>query len=465
MKQKQDKSLKGFHSKRGQWKSRVGFIWAAVGSAVGLGNLWRFPYVVGQNGGASFVFLYLICLFLVGFPVLISEILIGRKGQLNPSGSFQAIGRSRIWKGMGKLTILTGFLVSGFYAVISAWTLGYLLQALLRRLTHFQSSQEAAFCFATFSASSLWTVGSLAVFISLSVWVLYTGIQKGIEMGNQVMMPLLFLLLSVLAVKGLFMSGGKTASVFLFQPKWSAIRPQTVLIALGQAFFALSLGQGTMVTYGSYLGKRENIPMTCLPIPVFGVCISLLAGLATFAIVFSAGLSPCAGESLMFETLPMIFSQMPGGYFLCLFFFLLLVLAALTSQISAMEPLISYLIDTWKWRRGRAVCAAGIAVFIAAFPCALSFGSWKEWTLFGKTIFDCVLFLSLNVLIPIGGLAAVILVGWRWGFKKAFPYLREGGERLFDSYPFLSQYLKISIQYVSPFIIIVILLDLLGFFT
>ncbi len=450
--------------KREQWKSRLGFIWAAVGSAIGLGSIWRFPYVVGENGGATFVLLYLICLLLVGFPVLISEILIGRKAQLNPSGSFKQIGKHKGWQGAGKMTILTGFLVSSFYTVIAGWTLGYFIQAILGQLTHFTSASEATHHFQHFSISLFWGIGSLMGFLILSFLILYTGVQQGIEAGNKVMMPLLLFVLVFLAIKGLMTPGGAEGVAFIFKPNWAEITPTAILLALGQAFFSLSLGQGTMVTYGSYLGKKGNIPGTCLPIMLFGICISLVAGIAIFTIVFSAGLSPSSGESLMFQTLPIIFSQISGGYFMCLLFFLLLVLAALTSQISAMEPLIAYFIDTKKWKRHRAVLTTTIAVFIVALPCVLSFGPWKEVTLFGKSFFNILLFLCLNILIPLGGLAAVILVGWRWSFRSAYPHLKEGAEGLFKSYPSLRWYFGISIKYIAPSIIVIVMLDALGVF-
>ena len=231
-----------------------------MGSAIGLGSIWRFPYVVGENGGATFVLLYLVCLILVGFPVLISEILIGRKAQLNPSGSFKEIGRHKGWQGVGKMTILTGFLVSSFYAVIAGWTLGYFLQAIFGQITHFDSSGQAIQHFQAFSTSPLWGIGSLAGFIFLSLFVLYTGVQNGIEAGNKIMMPLLLFVLLFLAIKGLLMPGGEEGLAFLFKPNWAEITPTAILLALGQAFFSLSLGQGTMVTYGSYLGKKENVP-------------------------------------------------------------------------------------------------------------------------------------------------------------------------------------------------------------
>ncbi|CCB89188.1 uncharacterized sodium-dependent transporter yhdH [Simkania negevensis Z] len=403
-------------------------------------------------------------MIIVGFPVLISEIMIGRKAQLNPSGAFNKIGKNRTWKGMGTTTILTGFLVSSFYAVIAGWTLGYFFQALFGQLTQFSTTKAALDHFNQFSTSPFWGIGSLFAFVLLSMLVLYTGVRKGIEAGNKIMMPLLLIVLIVLVIKGLMMPGGAKGISFVFKPDWSHITPTAILMALGQAFFSLSLGQGTMVTYGSYIGKNENLPSTCVPITLFGICISLLAGIAIFTIVFSSGMEPTAGESLMFQTLPIIFSKLPGGYFLCLLFFVLLVLAALTSQISAMEPLISYLIDVKKWGRHQAVLATGIGVFIVGIPCALSFGPLAEITLFGKTFFGLLLFLCLNILIPLGGLAAVLLLGWRWGIKNAIAHLKEGAESLFKNYPFIEIYFRFSIKYLAPIVIILIMLDALGIF-
>ena len=434
--------------KREQWKSRLGFIWAAVGSSIGLGSIWRFPYVVGENGGATFVILYLICLVLIGFPVLITEIVIGRKTQLNPSGAFMTLGKHPFWKKIGMMTIITGFLVSSFYAVISGWAFGYFIETLFGGLTNFKTSQEALHHFKSFSTSPYYSLGSLFGFITLSAWVLYTGVRKGLELGNKIMMPLLLFVLILLVIKGVTMPGGSQGIAFLFKPNWSYLTPTAILMALGQAFFSLSLGQGTMVTYGSYIGKKENLPMMCLPIALFGICVSLLAGVAIFTIVFSHQMILSSGESLMFQTLPIIFSKIPGGYFLSLLFFMLLLLAALTSQISAMEPLIAFFIDVKKWKRHQAVIIAAISVFIMAIPCALFMGFLKGMN-----------FICVNVLIPLGGLAAVILIGWRLGIKKGLTHLKEGAETLFDNYPGVKFYFHVSIKYLAPLIIFLILLD------
>lgn len=448
--------------KREQWKSRLGFIWAAVGSAVGLGSIWLFPYQVGENGGAAYVLLYLVCLLVVGFPVLMSEILIGRSAQRNPAESFHLLGRHSGWKKVGLATIGTGFLVSAFYAVIAGWTWGYFVQALLGKLSRLDTAPAAAHHFHDFSQSVLWSLGSLMGFLLCSLAILYSGVRRGIEYASQIMMPILLILLVFLAVKGLFMPGGLASIRFIFAPDFSALSPKAVLLALGQAFFALSLGQGTMATYGSYLSKKANLPGTCLPVTLFGVVISLLAGIAIFSIVFSFGLPPSAGQGLMFETLPIIFAHIPGGSLLAILFFLLLVLAAVTSQISAMEPLIAYFMDVKGWRRHKAVLVTGVAVFLLSSIAALSFGPLRHLTLFQKTIFELLLWVCLHLLIPLGGLAAVILVGWRWGTKNLAVHLQAGADGLFHHYRWLERYFQVSIKVIAPIAIGVIMLDALG---
>ncbi len=449
---------------REHWKSRIGFIWAAVGSAVGLGSIWRFPYVVGENGGASFIALYLICLIFVGFPVLISEVVIGRKAQLGPAGAFSKLGRSPLWGRCGALTVITGFLVSAFYAVVASWVLGYFVRACLGQLTSFAAFQEAKDDFTYFSASPYYSFFCLFGFLCLSVLVLYTGLRKGVELGNKIMMPLLLIVLFILVCKGVMMPGGGRGITFLFAPNWAQVTPGAILTALGQAFFSLSLGQGTMTTYGSYISKKDNLSITCGSIALFGMSVALLAGVAIFTTLFAYGVPPTAGQSLIFQTLPVIFSTLSGGYFFCILFFLLLLLAGLTSQISAMEPLIAYLIDMKKWGRRRAVLTTSSGVFVLAIPCAFSFGLFAQFTLFGKNFFDFLLFVCLNILIPLGGLLSVILLGWRWGIGKAINHLKEGAGPFFTRFAFFERYLCLSIKYLAPLLILVIMLDALGFF-
>lgn len=450
--------------KRALWKSRIGFISAAVGSAVGLGNIWRFPYVVGEGGGAAFVLVYVMCLFLVGLPVLLSEITIGRKTKLSPEAAFEKLGRSRGWKLSGRVTIFTGLIVAAFYSVVSGWTLGYLVEALMGRLTHFETANQAQSYFQQLTSSSWWSTGFHLAFMVASAGILYAGVQRGIEAWNKFLMPLLFIVLLALVVKGLTMSGSERGLKFLFQPDWSAIGPKMILMALGQAFFALSLGQGTMVTYGSYVSDQENIPSTCLPIATFGLFISLLAGIAIFSIVFSVGLSPDAGPSLMYETLPLVFSQVKGGYILGVAFFLLVLVAAITSQISAMEPMIAYLSDRFKLPRHRAVRITALSAFLLGLPCALAFGAWSHVKLWGMNLFELISATAVNILIPLGGLAAVLLLGWRWGLKPAFQHISSGAEDFTKRYVYLISYLRFAIKYTAPFAIIIIIANSIGIF-
>ncbi|MBI5274674.1 MAG: sodium-dependent transporter [Chlamydiales bacterium] len=449
---------------RAKWKSKVGFMWAAIGSAIGLGSIWRFPYIVGENGGGAFLIIFLICLFLVSFPVLIAEVVIGRKAQSSPYGSFLLLSQSNNWGNIGKLTILTGFLVSSFYSVISGFTLGYLVESVRGHVTSFHKASEVAVYFQGLTNSPFWTVGYHFLFFSIAIWILYIGVQKGIEDKNKFLMPLLFLILIVLAGKGLTLPGAKKGLYFLFYPDFTAITPSMVVMALGQAFFGISLGQGTMVTYGSYLSKKENILKTCFPIVCSVIFVSLLAGIAIFPIVFGAGMEVASGPDLMFKTLPLILSDMKGGYFFAILFFLLVFLAALTSQISALEPIIAYLMDEKKWTRHKAVLISGLMAFIVGIPSALSFGVLRHITLFGMTFFELISNLCVNFLIPIGGLGAVLLVGWKWGLHYALRHIEEGAKDVFKQFNFLEKYLIFSIKYFCPIVIIVILMNILGIF-
>ena len=452
------------YNQRESWKSRIGFIFAALGSAVGLGSIWRFPYIVGENGGAVFIFLYLFCLFLIGFPTLIAEILIGRSTQTSPAGAYRLLGRSSSWAIGGKLAIITGLIISSFYSVIAGWALGYFVEALRGSITHFSSPEMALEHFQALSSSAFWTMGFHFIFLLLSAGILFAGVRKGIEIGSKIMMPLLFFVLIILIIKGLTLTNAKEGIKFLFSPDWRAITPKVFLMALGQAFFTLSLGQGTMVTYGSYLSRSEDIPRSCFPVVLLNTFIALLVGIAVFTIVFSVGLKPQVGAALIFETLPIVFSKLLWGRALAILFFFLVSLAAVTSEISALEPIISYLIDEKGWKRKKAVLFSGLVAFILGIPSALSFSFWKNITVFGANFFDIISFISVNILVPVGGLIAVLLVAWRWGIKETFENLKVGKLAFCREKPMLSLYFHITLKYLAPLFIIFILLDLLGLY-
>jgi NSS family neurotransmitter:Na+ symporter len=296
-------------------------------------------------------------------------------------------------------------------------------------------------------------------FLTSCVGVLVLGVRNGIERCNKIMMPTLFLVLGTLAIHGLFQPNASEGLAFLLKPDWKALSAGSILVALGQAFFTLSLGQGTMVTYGSYLGTRENILRSCVPVVLMDTLVSILSAVAVFTIVFSAGLKPDSGPGLIFHTLPWVFSQIPGGHLVAILFFLLVVLAALTSEISAMEPTIAYLMDEKKWPRTKAVLVCGLGAFLLGVPAALSTSVLKNWTFHGMTWLDGMDFLATSILIPLGALAAVLLVGYRWGVVNALKEMGEGAGRKFQSYPLISRYFWFCFKYAAPLLIIFVFLN------
>ncbi|PCI77282.1 sodium-dependent transporter [Candidatus Aerophobetes bacterium] len=445
---------------RETWKSRLGFIWAAVGSAVGFGSIWRFPYILGENGGGSFLVLYLLCLALVGFPILVAEITLGRKVKLAPPSVFYTLGKNKTWRFFGGMSVVTGLLVSCFYAVIGGWVLAYFIKAVFAHLSSYTTQSLAKLAFTSFSQSAYLSIFALAGFLFLCFLILVTGVRSGIERCSKIVMPVLFFVLLLLAIFGICQPGGFKGLSFMFDVNLSKITPVVLLTAMGQAFFSLSLGQGTMLTYGSYLSEKDNIPSTCLPITFFGTIVSILAGMAIFPMVFSANLEPTAGPSLMFQTMPLIFASMPlVGYVVGVLFFLLLLIAGATSQISAMEPLICYLVDKrYLSRKYATVVTTGI-VFVVGSIAALSFGALSHITLFGKDIFNLLIYVCINILIPLGGLSAALLMGWKWGIDPALSYLAKNNENFFKIYRFVFPFLKYTIKYLAPASIAIILID------
>lgn len=446
--------------KRESWGSRVGFIFAVAGSAIGLGNIWRFPYVAGANGGAAFIALYLICLLVIGFPVLISEILIGRSTQKAPKGAFLALGGSTPWAWGGAMTIITGFIVSAFYSAVAGWIFGYLIEALRGTLTHLHDHAQANQHYESLVGNPIWSVGFHGLFILLSGSLLYFGVRKGIERGNKVMMPLLFFILICLVIRGLMLPHASEALHFLFAPDWKALTPAALILALGQSFFTLSLGQGTMVTYGSYLEKKSPLIRSCVAVVIMDTLAALLAAIVVFTIAFSVGVKPDSGPGLIFETLPLVFSQMPGGYLLAVLFFLLVFLAALSSEISALEPSIAYLIEERGWKRHHAVIGCAIAAFIVGVPSALSFSLFKGQTFFGLSILGIFEFATTSIMIPIGGFLAVYLVGWKWGFQRAWAALQEGDDGIAKS-SLCKRYFWFGIKISAPILILLVFLHAL----
>jgi neurotransmitter:Na+ symporter, NSS family len=451
-------------SKRAHWGSRLGFIMAVAGSAVGLANIWRLPYVVGENGGAAFLAVYLLCLLLIGFPVFMAEIVIGRTTQLSPGKAFEQIGGGRFWSWIGHGTIVTGFLVSAFYSAVAGWILGYLIESVRGNVTNLHHVGEAVSHYNSLIENPFWGVGFHALFLLICIAVLYLGVRNGIERGNKIMMPLLFVVLILLVVKGVTLPNAMDGIRYLLSPDWSELTAKSVMIALGQAFFTLSLGQGTMVTYGSYLNKNENLIKSCFPVVLVDTGVSLLAAVAVFSIVFAGGMKPDSGPGLIFHTLPIVFSQLPGGYLFAVMFFLLVLLAAVTSQISAMEPTIAYFQDELGWSRHFSTAVCGSMVFIFGIPCALSSSFLKDYTIFDLNFLQFMEMICGNILIPLGGFFAVILVGWFWGTHNSIEQLKQGASDLFHSKPWLKTYFWFCFKYAAPILMLIVFINALGLF-
>ncbi len=447
---------------RESWRGRTGFILAAAGSAIGLANIVSFPYMVERNGGAVFVLLYLACLVLIGFPVFMSEVLIGRATQTSPVGAFRLLGRNRFWTSAGKVTVFTGLLVSAFYSAVAGWILGYFVEAIRGNLTQFETVESSAAYYKSMIGSPSWGLLFHGLFLLTSSLVLYAGVRKGIERCSKIMMPMLLFVLIYLAGYGLTLPHAAEGLTYLFSPDWSEITLAGVLMALGQSFFTLSVGQGTMITYGSYVSKRENLVFSCIPIVIADTVVSLLAAVAVFTALASTQVESAGGLDLIFNTLPVVFTRIPGGYLVALLFFCLVTLAALTSEISAMEPMIAYLVDERKWPRKFAVIFTGSLAFIIGIPCALSSNLLSDFSLFGQSVLDGYIYIALNVLVPLGGLFAVVLVGWRWGATSALAELAQGAGTLLSSRPWVANYFRFCFKYGAPALIVVVMLRALG---
>ena len=393
----------------------MAFILAVTGSAVGLGNIWRFPYVVGENGGGAFVLVYLACVVVVGMPVMMSEILMGRRGRRNPIKTMEMLGaeegKSANWKVVGAMGVIAGVLILSYYAVVGGWTLAYVLKsgsgAFIDAGAAVVASLEKEFL------GSWVTVGLYhTVFMGLTIFVVARGVERGLEQAVRFMVPALLLLMVVLLgysiTSGYFGQGVS----FLFSPEWSKLTWDTVLTAMGQAFFTLSIGMGAVMAYGAYLPEETSIPGSATAVAMSDTSIALLAGLVIFPIVFANGLDPAAGPGLVFITLPLAFGQMPGGVFFATIFFVLLTFAAWTSAISLMEPAVAWIMERFNRSRAQAAIMIGTLIWAVGFGTVLSFNVLKDFTFWRGTIYDNLDHLTLNIMLPLGGLLIVVFAGW-----------------------------------------------------
>lgn len=444
--------------RRGLWSSRFGFIMAAAGSAVGLGNIWKFPYVTGMQGGGAFVLFYIICIFLIGIPIMLGEMVLGRHTRKNPVGAFRALGGGP-WTLVGWLGVVTGFTILSYYCVVAGWTMDYLLLA-VRGYFRAEHAAEVPGLFPGLLSSDLRQLFWQTVFMGAVVGIVVGGVSKGLERANKVLMPLLFLILLSLACYGILSPGGSAAIRFLFTPEWSKINPHVMLEALGQALFSLSLGMGAMLTYGSYADDKTSLTSAAFSVSFMDTCVALLAGIAIFPIVFTYGMQPAGGPGLVFQTLPVVFSRMPAGSLFAALFFLLLVFAALTSAISLLEVVVAYYCDEKRWSRRRATLFIGFLILLLGVPSAFANGLLKDVRIIGdRNFLDSIDFLASNIMLPVGGLLIALFTGWVLSPRLARGEMEKGVSRL-HFYPVWN----FIIRYVSPILVALVFLNKIGVF-
>jgi NSS family neurotransmitter:Na+ symporter len=442
------------NEKREHWGSRFGFVLAAAGSAIGLGNIWRFPYKAGEYGGGAFVFAYLVAVVVMGIPVLVAEFIIGRSTQKSPVGAFRQLRAGRFWPLVGWLGILSGFVILSYYSVVGGWILKYILQTCV---SSFQTGAAGA-RFEQFMASPWQQVLWHAIFMLITISIVRGGISSGIEKWSKILMPSLIIIMIVLMIISLRSDGAAEGIRFLLKPDFSKLTRTGMLEALGSAFFSLSLGMGAMLTYGSYLDKNTNISTCSLQVVALDTFFAIMAGLMIFPIVFTYGVDPKAGPGLFFVTLPEVFARMPGGRIVGMSFFVLVAFAAITSAISLLEVVVSFFIDEIGWTRKKSDYVLGAVIFLAGIPSALSFSSLKNFTFFGnKTVFDLLDLLATNYMLPIGGLFIAIFAGWvlTHGEKEAEIKRVENAFHFYDIW-------HVLIKYVTPIALIIVLLYTTG---
>ena len=440
--------------KRDGFGSKLGIIAAAAGSAIGLGNIYRFPCEVGENGGAAFLLFYLIVVNLLGLPVMLSELVIGRRSQSNSVGAFHKLAPNTKWPIVGYMGVLCGFLIFAFYSTVSGWTLEYIVKSVTNSF-HGKDLATIESEFAAFHDMGWRNVMWQGIFIFMTGFVVFRGVQNGIEKTAKVLMPLLLGILIILGIRSMTLPGAKEGLSFLFRPDFSKITGKVMVEALGQGFFSLSLGMGVLITYGSYVKKEDNLTSTAFSVVIADTAIAILAGLVIFPAAFSFGVKPEAGMGLVFNTLPMLFNQITGGYWFCLIFFVLLAIAALTSTISLLEVLVAYLSEGMHLKRTWATVIACAGTMVLGVFASLSLMSETPFAVAGHTVFDMMDFLSSNILLPIGGVLIVIFVGWRLGKQKFFEEVTNEGALKAP----LKRIIFFIIRYLAPVAIAIVFIS------
>jgi NSS family neurotransmitter:Na+ symporter len=405
-----------------QWSSRWGFLLAAVGFAVGMGNIWRFPYILGENGGSAFLFVYLACALAIGLPLLITELTIGRRGGRSASGSILAIaaetGASKAWARAGSLGVLCAFVILSYYTVISGWTLDYFVRAASGDLTNIDSAGSKAMWSSLMNSPVRLMVWNTVVHVII-ILVIRQGVQSGIERAVKVLMPALFLTLISMVIYGMVAGDMAATLTYLLEPDFSKVTFRTVMIAIGQAFFSIGIGMGSLIVFGAYMPKDFSIPKSATAVILLDTGVALLAGFAIFPLVFAYNLDTSAGTGLIFETLPLAFGQMPGGRIFGSIFFVLLISAAISSCLGLAEGVVSWVDEHWGIKRQKGILLTVGAGWFLGILSIMSLGDWSEFypldfipAFAGQTIFGALDFLAANILLLVGGLMLSIFFGW-----------------------------------------------------
>lgn len=445
------------NTERANFGSKLGVVLATAGSAVGLGNVWRFPYVAGQDGGAAFIIIYVVSVVLLGIPCMVSEFIIGRHGASNTARAYGRMSNDSAWKFVGYLGVLTGFLITGYYCVVSGWCLEYVFGAAVGGISG--DAEYVKNYFTTFASDPVRPILWMVVFLFITHFVIVRGVRNGIEKVSKMMMPVLFILLLVIVVASCMLPDAGKGISFLFKPDFAKLDKDVFLDALGQSFYSLSIAMGCICTYASYFSRTTNLLQSAVQISVVDCLVAVLAGLMIFPAAFSVGINPDSGASLVFITLPNVFHQafssMPVvGYIISVLFYLLLAVAALTSLISLHEVSTAFLQEEMRISRGKAALVVTCTCSIIGVFCSLSFGAWDGLSLFGKSLFDIFDYVTGQIFLPVGGLLTCIFMGWvaprkvvrdeytNWGTLK---------NTFFNVYLFL-------IRYVCPVCIILIFL-------
>ncbi len=450
---------------RESFGSRATVIMAMAGSAIGLGNIWRFPFIVGEYGGAAFILVYIFCCFLLSMPILLSETIIGRRTHQGTFGAMNTLAPGSAWKWLGLLTVISPLIILSYYSVVGGWSFAYLCKAVALQFSQ-ENAEAVTAMFGTFSSSTWWPLVCTMVFLSLTALIVYLGVNKGIEKFSKISIPVLFVLIVIIAVYSMTLPGAGEGVRYLVKPDFSKLTPGAYAAALGQSFFSLSLGVGTMLTYASYVRKDENIIASASGTAFFDLLFAILAGFAVMPAVFAAGIAPSSGPGLVFETLPFIFAKMGSGgqvisAAVSILFFLTILVAALSSSISMMEVGVAYLVEEKKLTRHKATILLFLITLVVGVLCSLSFGVLSGVKLFGNTIFNFCDTLASNFLMTIGALLFSIFVGWRMDKSAVKDELTNNGQlrgtgKIFPVVYFL-------IKYIAPVTIAAIfIIGLLG---